>query len=217
MFRPRLRSIFAAGTIALAGFVAVLWWRSGSSVGPRPGVVPVWEFRDCVYVEFTSRVGGYVSSYHGYIRMGLWRYDWNVGDRGAPRVLGPKIVVEDPWHAIFLAMCILAPGPTPITSATPPIPDPHTWGVPGLAYAMIRPAESLPGQIAVSVSHGLLILLLLAPLVVPPLIRRARTWSRGRLGCCRHCGYDLTGNESGRCPECGALAAGFVCPSGGIR
>jgi hypothetical protein len=22
-------------------------------------------------------------------------------------------------------------------------------------------------------------------------------------GCCRACGYDLTGNTSGRCPECG--------------
>lgn len=22
-------------------------------------------------------------------------------------------------------------------------------------------------------------------------------------GCCRQCGYDLTGNESGKCPECG--------------
>jgi len=22
-------------------------------------------------------------------------------------------------------------------------------------------------------------------------------------GCCVQCGYDLTGNESGRCPECG--------------
>jgi DNA-directed RNA polymerase subunit RPC12/RpoP len=24
-----------------------------------------------------------------------------------------------------------------------------------------------------------------------------------RSGICRHCGYDLTGNISGRCPECG--------------
>jgi len=25
--------------------------------------------------------------------------------------------------------------------------------------------------------------------------------------CCRHCGYDLTGNISGRCPECGTEVA----------
>ncbi len=27
-----------------------------------------------------------------------------------------------------------------------------------------------------------------------------------RPGCCRSCGYDLTGNESGTCPECGERA-----------
>lgn len=35
-----------------------------------------------------------------------------------------------------------------------------------------------------------------------------RTWRRrgdqGRTGMCRSCGYNLTGNTSGRCPECGA-------------
>ena len=40
-------------------------------------------------------------------------------------------------------------------------------------------------------------------------IRRAsirhRRW---RDGLCVHCGYDLTGNESGVCPECGTTTAG---------
>jgi len=35
------------------------------------------------------------------------------------------------------------------------------------------------------------------------LLRRRR---RHRPGHCQHCGYDLTGNVSGRCPECGATA-----------
>ena len=26
---------------------------------------------------------------------------------------------------------------------------------------------------------------------------------RHRFGCCQHCGYNLTGNTSGNCPECG--------------
>jgi len=30
-----------------------------------------------------------------------------------------------------------------------------------------------------------------------------RRWRRRRKGCCLSCGYDLTGNESGVCPECG--------------
>jgi hypothetical protein len=30
-----------------------------------------------------------------------------------------------------------------------------------------------------------------------------RRYRRRRMGRCRKCGYDLTGNVSGRCPECG--------------
>lgn len=30
-----------------------------------------------------------------------------------------------------------------------------------------------------------------------------RRWRRKRRGLCEHCGYNLTGNESGVCPECG--------------
>jgi hypothetical protein len=46
----------------------------------------------------------------------------------------------------------------------------------------------------------LLALLVLALL----LIRRPPARSRFPLGHCQICGYDLTGNESGTCPECGA-------------
>jgi len=31
-----------------------------------------------------------------------------------------------------------------------------------------------------------------------------RRWRRRRKGLCMKCGYDLTGNESGACPECGS-------------
>ena len=30
------------------------------------------------------------------------------------------------------------------------------------------------------------------------------TWQRPPAGYCQNCGYNLTGNESGRCPECGS-------------
>ncbi len=45
------------------------------------------------------------------------------------------------------------------------------------------------------------------PIAVPLVIwlgLKAERWRyRRRTGHCRHCGYDLTGNVSGRCPECG--------------
>jgi len=44
--------------------------------------------------------------------------------------------------------------------------------------------------------------LILLPLVWA--IIRLRAWRRGRLGRCPSCGYNLTGNISGVCPECGA-------------
>jgi len=36
---------------------------------------------------------------------------------------------------------------------------------------------------------------------------------RMRAGCCGKCGYDLTGNSSGTCPECGGPADGSVTPA----
>jgi hypothetical protein len=44
------------------------------------------------------------------------------------------------------------------------------------------------------------------PLSVGPLRRRTRKWR----GCCVLCGYDLTGNESGTCPECGRVTVAHV-------
>ena len=36
--------------------------------------------------------------------------------------------------------------------------------------------------------------------------RSANHWARRRSGRCARCGYDLTGNTTGRCPECGQPA-----------
>lgn len=49
-------------------------------------------------------------------------------------------------------------------------------------------------------------------LLVAVLIYRDRT--RRIPGFCRKCGYNLTGNTTGRCPECGATVTGIVQPIG---
>jgi hypothetical protein len=51
---------------------------------------------------------------------------------------------------------------------------------------------------------------LLACTVLPTLVLRQLRRERIAPGTCRFCGYDLTGNMSGRCPECGASVAGQV-------
>ena len=67
-------------------------------------------------------------------------------------------------------------------------PVPHPFGP--LAWAVVRP------------------LVFLAPIVTAwAVYRTARSWRTGRPpGVCLRCGYDLTGNVSGVCPECGAKA-----------
>jgi len=45
----------------------------------------------------------------------------------------------------------------------------------------------------------LLTLITLIPVVTGPV----RRWRRKRTGCCIYCGYQLQGNRTGRCPECG--------------
>lgn len=55
-----------------------------------------------------------------------------------------------------------------------------------------------------------------AALSLPWLPRRIRAWRAGRRfrhGLCMTCGYDLTGNTSGICPECGKRV--ICAPSGG--
>lgn len=44
---------------------------------------------------------------------------------------------------------------------------------------------------------------LIAALTVSAVLATDDYWRRSR-GLCVRCGYDLTGNTSGRCPECGA-------------
>lgn len=38
---------------------------------------------------------------------------------------------------------------------------------------------------------------------LPILVGPVKRWRRKRNGLCIHCGYNLTGSQSGRCPECG--------------
>lgn len=61
---------------------------------------------------------------------------------------------------------------------------------------------------------------LAAPLAVLPaawVVRRARRRGYVGAGRCGRCGYDLRGNPSGRCPECGCAERGTADSVNGGR
>ncbi|HWE95943.1 MAG TPA: hypothetical protein VG269_18415 [Tepidisphaeraceae bacterium] len=71
-----------------------------------------------------------------------------------------------------------------------------------IGIAMLFPRDPLSGSVAIVIGSTLLALLLIAPWLKS---RRIRNQIRNRIASsqCPACGYDLTGNESGVCPECG--------------
>jgi len=69
------------------------------------------------------------------------------------------------------------------------------WLRPGLAFGAAK------GLIRIGVNIPLWLPFLLV--LIPTAYLWYREWRTIPLGHCQKCGYDLTGNESGRCPECG--------------
>lgn len=57
-----------------------------------------------------------------------------------------------------------------------------------------------------ALAYGFPLLPFLCAAVLPLMLLYWRRQRRLRDGQCVHCGYDLRGNVSGRCPECGAAA-----------
>jgi hypothetical protein len=65
-----------------------------------------------------------------------------------------------------------------------------------------------PGIVTTTQQRGYYVHLPLVYVFAGLLVVSFLTWPpRRRPGCCSECGYDLTGNESGVCPECGAGVA----------
>lgn len=86
------------------------------------------------------------------------------------------------------------------------MPEPDGAGVSGhlgglvLTYGMAFASGTIR---AVAIPHWTLCMSLLAYPVIVFIRGPLRRWRRRRRGLCLRCGYDLAGNESGVCPECG--------------
>lgn len=98
------------------------------------------------------------------------------------------------------------------------VPRPSLFSRLGFYFMVDRakPFNDLDGHwsLGLVAPHWFLALLFSpAPLVWLLLtLRRHRTARRRRLGRCLACGYDLTGNVSGVCPECGSLTRDSAKP-----
>lgn len=78
--------------------------------------------------------------------------------------------------------------------------DPHKW------FAWNRGTFTVRGRTLGGTSVTFPHLIPLALFSIAPTVaiwRGCRRYSRDRSNKCSNCGYDLTGNVSGRCPECG--------------
>jgi hypothetical protein len=87
---------------------------------------------------------------------------------------------------------------------------------PAALSSMLKPSRSFAGfQVTVVNAGGMTARdvripywsLVLAAAVLPAVRAARRAFRRPPPGLCRRCGYDLTGNVSGRCPECGTAVA----------
>ena len=75
----------------------------------------------------------------------------------------------------------------------------------GFRFVWRPPVVGRPAAIHLRVPHVYVgALLCVYPAYVAVRRRRSSPASRRRRGLCEGCGYDLTGNKSGVCPECGA-------------
>lgn len=93
--------------------------------------------------------------------------------------------------------CTVVPG-GPLISA-------HFGPVLGIRYDVVTDTRFKAGTFVDRMLYApiWMLLLLTLPYPIMNLVRGYRPYSRHKKGLCRQCGYDLTGNVSGRCPECG--------------
>ncbi|MGD8454724.1 MAG: hypothetical protein PVJ57_23155 [Phycisphaerae bacterium] len=134
----------------------------------------------------------YATSYLGWLRFGEFS-----DPSGLPKNHDPET-----WYIV--SMYVGFPGPMLGNEDTQLGDGVHLWGL--LLTCDYCSGGSLPTRVrGVAVPHSAVAALLLVyPLIVFAVAPTIRRWyPRKRRYACPKCGYSLTGNVSGKCPECG--------------
>jgi hypothetical protein len=181
--------------VAVAGMWAKVHWSAAAydrayRAGRRPGgIMPAYSY-ESGYARVGARVFFVISYRSNLLALG-WnkngaspgsdRFGWEpaIDYQGVP-IDGITPRHWRLWRFGLLYRTVERPNAPPITYAGVALPH---WAA--IILAAILPAACAPRWAAAARAT-------------------ARRWRRGRPGACRVCGYNLTGNVSGVCPECGA-------------
>jgi hypothetical protein len=209
----RLLNLLTALSLLLFVAVCVLWVRGND--GPRAVEVVTarggyWQFYTEQLTVGVLRVSGWpetpgvrFSGYsysHGPLEPSFACFDYSArgGARSSSRQLlgcgfgaGTVCVVVDPNGRVWRG---------------PPFPD-------GITRQMLSPPRPFWQASVRHVLAGATFGALPAATLLRAVRRRLRRRIRRRRGKCPACGYDLTGNVSGVCPECGEKGSDLRCPA----
>lgn len=111
-------------------------------------------------------------------------------------------MIRKRWHAMGLAVGVGVATTFAVGASSGPDPI-EFWTGELLSLVMRRP---MLGTMYWRLTEGITV----AVMALPGLVLALRVYAKAHpglrypAGCCRGCGYDLRGNTSGRCPECGA-------------
>ncbi len=172
-----IRRVSIVLLVATASATALLWARSFAN--PDKGKWPVgW---DTIIHPVTPRKCIYLTSLSGWVRAGSVSLDPGFG----------PLTPYDRNGWVWLGLGTL---PAPYMSSVK-----HLGGL-----ILICNFRFASGDIrGIALPHWLICLLLFAYPTVAFIRGPLRRYRRRKPGLCIKCGYNLTGNESGVCPECG--------------